>query len=203
MSDLTRRNLLRGLVGTVAAAASAEMVSAQQTAMPGHHAMTEPAKAAPSGVYHPKAFNAHEYATLERLTDLIIPADAHSPGAKAAGAAAWIDMLAGRNAQILGIYTGGIAWLDHTMRQHDAKDFVSATEPAQHALLDSLAYKKNATPALAPGIHFFEWARRMTVDAYYTSPLGIRALDYRGNDHLREFVVPAGAMAYVNARSPI
>ena len=40
------------------------------------------------GAYTPKALTAHEYRTLERLTDLIIPVENGKPGAVAAGAAA-------------------------------------------------------------------------------------------------------------------
>src|SRR5204862_6276974 len=39
----------------------------------------------------PKFFTAPEFALLEELSDLIIPTDAHSPGAHAAGVAAYID----------------------------------------------------------------------------------------------------------------
>src|SRR5256885_16758556 len=39
----------------------------------------------------PKFFTAPEFALLDELSDLIIPTDAHSPGARAAGVAAYID----------------------------------------------------------------------------------------------------------------
>ena len=61
------------------------------------------------------------------------------------------------------------------------KDFVSAPPARQTALLDLIAYRRNQTPELAPGIEFFTWARRMTVDAFYTSEIGIKDIDYRGN----------------------
>ena len=48
-------------------------------------------------------------------------------------------------------------------------------------MLDQIAYRKNQTPELAPGIRFFDWARRMTVDAYYTSAAGIKEVGYMGN----------------------
>ena len=71
------------------------------------------------------------------------------------------------------------------MAARGAKDFVSATPGRQTALLDLIAYRRNQTPELAPGIEFFTWARRMTVDAFYTSEIGIKDIDYRGNTHLR------------------
>ena len=55
---------------------------------------------------------AHEYATLQRLSDLIIPADEHSQGALEAGAADFIDFLCSATDGLAEIYTGGLAWLD-------------------------------------------------------------------------------------------
>ncbi len=60
-------------------------------------------------------------------------------------------------------------------------------------MLDRIAYKKNETPELAAGIRFFAWARRMTVDAYYTSAAGIKEVGYMGNKGMTEFKVPQEA----------
>ena len=66
------------------------------------------------------------------------------------------------------------------MKTRGAAGFVSATPAEQTALLNLIAFRRNQTPELAPGIEFFTWARRMTVDAFYTSEIGIRDIDYRG-----------------------
>ncbi len=58
------------------------------------------------------------------------------------------------------------------------------------------------TPELAPGIHFFAWMRNMVVDAYYTSPVGVKDVGYMGNQALSEFSVPPEALAYALKRSP-
>ena len=145
--------------------------------------------------------SAHAYQTLERLTDLIIPVENGAPGAVASGAAAWIDMMASENDQLKGIYTTGLAWLDTAMAGRGAKDFLSATPEQQTALLDLIAYRKNQSPELAPGIEFFTWARRMTVDAFYTSAIGIKDIDYRGNTALSSYPAPTEAIAYALKRS--
>jgi hypothetical protein len=69
-------------------------------------------------------------------------------------------------------------------------------------LLDRIAYQRNSTPELAPGIRFFDWARRMTVDAYYTSAAGIEELGYLGNKAVTEFKVPQQAIDHALERSP-
>ena len=151
--------------------------------------------------YTPKALSAPEYRTLERLTDLIVPVENGAPGAVAAGAAAWIDMLASENAQLKETYTTGLAWLDAAMKTRGAADFVSATPAEQTALLDLIAYRRNQTPELAPGIEFFTWARRMTVDAFYTSEIGIRDIDYQGNRPMMAYPSPTEAIAYALKKS--
>jgi hypothetical protein len=70
-------------------------------------------------------------------------------------------------------------------------------------MLDLIAYRKNASPELNPGIEFFSWARRMVVDGYYTSPIGIEDLGYMGNKAMSEFSVPKEALDYALKRSPL
>lgn len=41
----------------------------------------------------------------------------------------------------------------------------------------------------------------MTVDAFYTSKIGIQELDYRGNTSVAKFEVPAEAIQYALKRS--
>ena len=110
-------------------------------------------------------------------------------------------MLASENAQLKGIYTNGIAWLDAAMRPRGAADFLTATPAQQTALLDLIAYRRNQSPELAPGIEFFTWARRMTVDAFYTSEIGIRDIDYRGNTYLTSYPAPTEAINYALKKS--
>lgn len=196
MSEISRRDVLRRLGLTLMATGVLDRVSAQEV----HHlALT--AQASNGGSYRPKALTDHEYQTLVRLTDFIIPVENGKPGAVAAGAAAWIDMLASENAQLKSIYTKGLAWVDDAMKKRGAKDFVSAPTDKQTALLDLIAYRRNESPELNPGIQFFTMARRMTVDAFYTSEIGIADIDYRGNRPQASYPEPTDAIAYALKRS--
>ena len=198
MSDVTRRAVLRGLAAAAVAASRLDVLAGQEV----HRMVTEQASATGSA-YQPKALNSHQYATLDCLTDLIIPADGASPGARAAGAAAWIDMLAGENAQLLSIYVGGLRALDEEMTRRTTRTFIDASEADRKSLLDAIAFKKNQRSELASVATFFDWARRMTLDAFYTSEVGIGAIGYKGNLALSEFRVPQDVMDYVNKRSAI
>jgi len=195
MSETSRRELLRAIALSVTAG-GLNLEAAQHV-----HRLVAQARTA-SG-YEPKALTQHEYRTLERLADLIVPADERGPGAASAGVCEFIDLLASQNPQLLAIYTGGTAWLDSAMRRRAATDFLSAKPEQQTALLDLIAYRKNKSAEHGPGVEFFDWARKMVVDAYYTSPEGIKAIGYLGNTAVAKFEVPQEAIDYAVKRSPV
>ena len=198
MSDLkSRRDLLRAIGAALAAQGALTAQDTQHV----HHTVMQ-AKAA--GRYQPKALTAHEFAILQRLADLILPADERSPGALEAGAADFIDFLCAASDDMKEIYTGGLGWIDDEMRRRfDGKDFLLASPASQTAFLDLIAWRKNASPELNPGIEFFAWLRRMVADAYYTSPIGMKEVGYMGNSAMTEFQVPKEALEYAFKRSPL
>jgi predicted Fe-Mo cluster-binding NifX family protein len=86
-------------------------------------------------------------------------------------------------------------------RRFDAR-FVSAKPADQIAMLDLIAYRKNVA-TVGPGVRFFDWARMMVVDAYYTSKVGIKDIGYMGNKGMAKFEVPQEAIDYALKRSPV
>src|SRR5215831_9840817 len=107
--EFTRRDLLAKLAAgaSIVAAADAQHV----------HETVAAEKAAQKGPYKPKALTAHEFATLQRLSDLIIPADEHSQGALETGAADFIHFLCNASDEMRDIYSGGLMWLDEEMKR--------------------------------------------------------------------------------------
>lgn len=195
MSEPSRRELLKN-IALAMSLGGLDNAAAQHV-----HQMAAEDKAVTGGVYKPKAFTPHEYKTIQRLSELIMPADDKSKSAIEAGAPEFIDLLCSQNEELKDIYTGGIGWLDHQMiKQHDT-DWVSAKPEQQTAMLDVIAYRKNSTPELAPGIYFFDWVRKMVVDAYWTSPLGFKDIGFMGNTGMAKFEVPAAALEYALKRS--
>ncbi len=194
MSDATRRSLLRS-IALSATLGSLSTADAQHV----HQAVAEEKE--PEGLYKPKIFTEHEYRTLGKLSELIVPADEVSKGALDAGAPEFIDLLCSGNAQLERIYRGGLAWLDVQSGKRYAAMFIEAKPEQQKELLDLIAYRKNETPELAPGIRFFDWARRMVVDAFYTSKAGIADIGYQGNKGMSKFQVPTEAIQYALKRS--
>src|SRR5438270_6605631 len=187
--QFSRRDLLARLAAGASIVATAD---AQHV----HETMAQE-KTAQKGPYKPKALTAHEYATVQKLSDLIIPADEHSPGALATNSAEFIDFLCNAADEMKNIWTGGILWLDEEMqRRYDGKLFLDAAPAQQTAMLDLIAFRKNRSPELNPGIDFFAFCRRLVADAYYTHPIGIKDVGYMGNGAMASFSVPKEALDY-------
>jgi hypothetical protein len=193
----SRRDALRALATAIAAAGTVDRLFAEQV-----HQMAAQSAVASGGGYSPSALSVHQYRTVERLADLIIPVENGAPGALEAGVPAWIDMLVGVNDQLKTIYVNGVAWLDEAVKRRAAMDFVAASPADQIAMLDMIAFRGNENSDLAPGIQFFTWVRRMTVDGFYTSRVGMRDV-YLGNSPSATFSVPAQSLEYALKRSPV
>ncbi len=220
----SRRDLIKALAFAVAATGGViEDVAAAQHV---HAEATSSTKA--TGAYIAKEMSNAEFKTLERLAELIVPADDVSGSAREAGAAPFIDVLCSQNKQLAGIYHGGLAWLDAEMNRRFGKSFVNASASDQTAMLDLLVEAERAErsradevsgmkkalhkdfadyslkPAhpLAAGAKFFDWVRKMTVDAFYTSPIGVKDLGYVGNSAYSKYEVPQESMEYAMKRSP-
>ena len=221
----TRRDALRQIALALTAAGSAMELNAQQA----EHVHSAAAADTKGGKYTPKVFNAHEWATVARLSELVVPADARSGSAVDAGAPQFIDVLCSQNPELTVIFTGGISWFDAEMRRRAGKEFVAAPATEQTAMLDAIVaaertvreqnaeevlfarapqykgfsgYTVKPGTDLEPGVRFFDWARKLIVDAYFTSPIGMKDVNYIGNQMLSKYEVPREAIDYAFNRSP-
>ncbi len=188
MSETSRRNILVQIAGTAAVLGTVSEAEAQHV-----HNETAAAKPAAAGTYKAKAFNAAEEKNLRVLLELACPG-----AASKGGAFEFIDLLSSNNAELKAIFTGGLAWTDRECEKRfgNPNGFAALKADEQTKLLDLIAYRESFAQdsTLGPGIKFFEWARRMAVDAYYTSPAGIRELGYKGNKGMADFKVPQASM---------
>ena len=220
IGGVSRRDVIRTIALALTGAGILDRTSAQEV-----HRAADAAKA--GGEYAPQALNQHEYATVRRLAESIIPADDVSGSAVEAGAPEFIDVLCSGSETLADIYRGGILWLDsHVIEKHGER-FVDATDEQQAAVLDELVeadqvlrsrkpaygtanentgyreYLTETAPALSPGVDFFDWVRKMTVDAFYTSPMGFKDAGYMGNIGMTEYRVPDEVIAYLKRKGTL
>jgi hypothetical protein len=159
-------------------------VVAEPSALSQHHRST--AAPAPTGGKL-QFFTPAQDALLDRLTEMIIPADNHSPGAHEARVSRFIDNIVGHSAkEIQEQWTAGLELVDDEARRRFDKPFLQCHPPQQDEILTAMAAAE-PEPKM-PVEHFFARLKLMTVDGYYTSAIGIhRELQYKGNAVLTEF----------------
>ena len=186
-SGLSRREMLKRAGFTAAGAGFVPASALAQQAQPHEHQHKAQGDHKPAGPYERKYFNEHEFKTLQALSDWIIPPDEKSQGGIAGGTAELIDLMADVREELQVSFSGGLGWLDNQMRRRVGKLFIEATKDEQRQMLDLMAYRKNESPELGPGIEFFSLMREWTVDAFYTSKEGIQDVDYGGNEALSEY----------------
>ena len=192
MSGISRRDLLRKgvgatLVAPLARLAPAAAATAASTAGAGSALA---ASAVAAGLF----FTASEMALLDELTEAIIPADAHSGGARAAGVVPFLDRsLAEKDAKIPDYaeerkkWKDGLARVDEVAREMHGKPFLETNPEQRLAVLHRMA--QNEQDPKAPEERFFRQLKRATGQVYYTSKIGIHdEMEYKGNTLLTEFV---------------
>jgi hypothetical protein len=136
----------------------------------------------------PKTLSEAAFATLEKLVEAIIPADEHSPGAKEARVADYIDLLLSESDDELVLqWMGGLAALDDAAESGFDKAFARLDDDDMDALLAAIS--RNERDPGTPLEHFFVMTKQATIRGYYSSEIGIhRELRYKGNQFLEEFV---------------
>jgi hypothetical protein len=135
-----------------------------------------------------KALTPAQYATVDAFTEAIIPTDAHSPGAKAARVADYVDLLLSESdASLRNSWTQGLVALDEAATAKFKAPFVKLT-PAQVTEFLTEISANEAQPT-TPVEQFFKSTKDATIRGYYTSEIGIhKDLQYKGNQYLPEFV---------------
>lgn len=199
-TGVTRREVLRQLALAVTATGTGAFnIDAARVV----HALAGEARAQAGG-YSPAALSAHQFRTVTRLAELIVPADAGGGSAVEAGAPEFIDLLCSQNPDLLRIYADGLAWLDAATRRSHDRAFIDADDAQQREMLDGLVAAErgeSSSPDLRAGLGFFNWVRRMSVDAYYTSPIGIADVGFRGNRVLGAYETPREAVEFVDRKA--
>ena len=137
------------------------------------HEHSAPPKAAS---YEPQFFTPSEYSLLDRLTELIIPRD-ETPGAHDAGVVEFIDHMVAHDPDIQFQFRRGLALVNALAVQTDSQEFMSLPADKQQNLLTKIA-TPNQSEIESPA--FFKLLRAYTVMGFYTTRIGLEALDDPG-----------------------
>lgn len=143
------------------------------------------------GEFWPLTLSATQRRLAAVLSDLIIPADDHSPSASAIGVVDFIDewVSAPFPAQQRDrpIVLEGFAWLDAESTRRAGKAFADLGTAGQSAICDGLRSAADAAPGHRDAAQFFARYRDLTAAAFYSSPAGRTDVGYIGNVPLTSF----------------
>jgi Gluconate 2-dehydrogenase subunit 3 len=173
--DLTRRQMLVASAGALAV-----------TSVLADDSVAALVQAASGG---PKFLTKDEFTLLDELTEMILPADDHSPGARDAKCAAYIDarLAEAFDDEPRTLWRDGLKAIDTASQALNGHPFMQSSEAERTAVLTKLAANENAPKT--PEEKFFVELKARTVHAYYTSEIGIhKEMEYKGNTLLQEFV---------------
>jgi len=128
-----------------------------------------------------KFFSAEEFAIVDELMEIIIPADDHSSGARAAQCAAYVDARLAEepDATVKESWRTGIRQVDELSKSMHGSRFLAATPADRIAVVERMSNQEK----------FFGLVKEATIHAYYTSKIGIhQEMEYKGNVLLNQFV---------------
>jgi gluconate 2-dehydrogenase gamma chain len=134
-------------------------------------------------------FTPSQHTLVEELSETIIPADSHSGGAKAAKVADYIDKTLRETTDDnkKALWRECLPLIDSMSQHYTGKSFVAASPEERISVLTVLSDNDHITDV--PEVRFFHELKRMTVEGYYTTKIGIHdELEYKGNRILQEFV---------------
>jgi hypothetical protein len=132
-------------------------------------------------------FTGAEMISIVLMTDVIIPSDEHSPGAKDAGVPAFIDLMVSESSvETKNLWRKGLAAIDELCKKEFGNTFGTLTSEQQVAVLKLISRNEYQPRRIEE--RFFIAIKGLTVDGYYTSELGIhQELRYKGNAYLKDF----------------
>jgi hypothetical protein len=185
-SVATRRETLKMITGSAAAALGLpiEIGAAPQATSQNAHHHSQPASTVPHVLKH---FSAQQAQTIDALSEVIIPSDDHSPGAKTAKVYEYVDEIVSSSADsVKTLWMEGLAAIGRIARDEYGHEYSMCTAAQQITIMERIS--RNEEQPITLEEKFFVALKAATIDGYYTSKIGIHQdLQYQGNTVVIDF----------------
>jgi hypothetical protein len=125
---------------------------------------------------------------VDELAEIDIPADDHSPGARAANVATYLDksFADSFDNEPRQQFRDGLKVVDKLSQEMHRKTFLDSTPEQRVAVVTRMA--RNEKTPNKPEEHFFVELKGAVAFAYYTSSIGIhQEMGYKGNTMQNEY----------------
>ncbi len=139
--------------------------------------------------YQLRFFSPAENELLATLTEMIIPADSHSGGAKEANVSLFIDLMVSySDSAVKDQWKRGLAAFDAEAQRRFNMPFLKIDSARQTEIMTFAAKNETSSGPANELDLFFRTLKLMTLNGYYTSATGIhRDLQYKGNTALPNY----------------
>lgn len=198
MEQLRRISRRESIKWVVAASATASLLSTRgfgaNVAARGYGQDPKLLETYKPGDLWPLTLTKEHRATVAVLCDVIIPADDKSPSASQLGVHdfidEWISAPYPTQQEDRKTILAGLSWLDSESKKRFKKAFVDLSGDQRRQICDDICFEPKAKPAMKKAAQFFNRFRDLTAGGFYTTPEGMKDIQYLGNVPLTKFDGP-------------
>jgi Gluconate 2-dehydrogenase subunit 3 len=154
------------------------------------------------GALWPLTFTDQQRRAAAALCDEILPADDKSPSASKLKVHdfidEWISAPYPKQQEDRTMILQGFTWLEVESNKRFRKPFIELTERQKHQICDDICSLRKCVPEFKPAAEFFAKFRLLSMAGFYTTPEGMKDIQYVGNVPLTRFDgAPAEVLRYL------
>ena len=142
----------------------------------------------------PLTLTKEQHQTVVALCDVILPADEKSPSASELKVPdfidEWISAPYAPQQADRQIILEGMAWLDQESVRRFSKRFTELSESQKTQICDDICSTQKASPSFKSAAQFSSKFRDLAMGAFYSTPQGMKDIQYLGNVPLTRFDGP-------------
>jgi Gluconate 2-dehydrogenase subunit 3 len=142
----------------------------------------------------PLTFTKEQRSTTAALCDSVIPADEKSPSASQLGVHdfidEWISAPYPKQQEDRKLILDGLSWLERESKKRFKKSFADLAEEQRREICNEICFEPRAKSNLNKQARFFARFRDLAAGGFYTTPEGMKDLQYLGNVPLTKFDGP-------------
>jgi hypothetical protein len=200
---MDRREAIRWMV---AAAATVPWLDARALGAPaptkGYGQDPRLLEAPKPGEFWPLTFTADQRLLVASLCDVIVPADEVSPSASQLHVHEFIDEWVSapypKQRADAELVRWGLRWLERESKRRFKRPFVQLTEEQKDRICQEICNESKAASRYKRPAQFFAKFRSLAMAGFYTTPEGMKDIQYLGNVALTRFDgPPAEVLAYL------
>jgi hypothetical protein len=198
MEELRRITRRESIKWVIAASAAASLLSTRgfgaNGAVHGYGQDPKLLETYKPGDLWPLTFTKEQRHIAAILCDVIIPTDEKSPSASQLSVHdfidEWISAPYPRQQEDRKIILDGLTSLDSESKKRFKKSFVDLSDDQRRQICEDICFEPKAKPAMKKSAQFFARFRDLTAGGFYTTPEGMKDIQYLGNVPLTKFDGP-------------